>query len=142
MTNLYSENDAMISFQTWLSQIIGYCQFIVDELGIRKSWVDGDFSQTSVTGFDELYEQVFDDLDSDACEKMMISNLSEFPLKADAVSRFLSEMRRINLIIESNEGLQSPDVLLSSSEWRRVVVSAEMVLSVFGENGVESGSAL
>lgn len=132
----------MISFQTWLSQIVGYCQFIVDESGVRKSWIEGDFSQTSVTGFDELYEQVFDDLDSDDCEKMMISNLSDFPLKAGAVSGFLSELRRINLIIENNEDLQPPDALLSSSEWRRVVVSAEMVLSVFGENGVESGGAL
>jgi hypothetical protein len=132
----------MISFQTWLSQIVGYCQFIVDESGVRKSWIEGDFSQTSVTGFDELYEQVFDDLDSDDCEKMMISNLSDFPLKAGAVSGFLSELRRINLIIENNEDLQPADALLSSSEWRRVVVSAEMVLSVFGGNGVESGGAL
>ena len=48
----------MIAFQIWLPQILGYCDFLCDDLALRRAWVNHDMAKTSVTGFEELYEQI------------------------------------------------------------------------------------
>ncbi len=39
--------------------------------------MNGDYSKTSITSFDELYEQIFDDLDSDVLEKDLSIYMSD-----------------------------------------------------------------
>ena len=56
----------MIDLETvWIPQIIRYARLIAEQETLRRSWMEGDRSQTSVTGFDELIEQVFEDLDAE-----------------------------------------------------------------------------
>lgn len=124
----------MISFDTWLPQIVGYCKFITDEAGLTRAWVNRDYSHTSVTDFDELYEQIFDDLDSDACEMDLIANLPDDMVGRDAISAFLKTLREFNLHVERVDCSKQLERILLSKEWRRVVVSAELVLSRFGNN--------
>ena len=52
-------------FRTWLPQIISYAEKVEDGT-IQKAWAEGDRAGTSVYYSGELYEQVFEDLDSDS----------------------------------------------------------------------------
>ncbi len=124
----------MIPFQTWLSQILGYCRFVTDTVGLWRAWVNGDFSHTSVTGFDELYEQIFDDLDSDSIE-IGAEYLAEDLAAREALSTFLNAVRSADKSREINLELISPENLLRSDEWNRVVKAAEKVKALF--DGVE-----
>lgn len=45
-------------FRIWLPQIIGYAEMIADETVLRKAWVKGDRSRTSVYYPGELFDQI------------------------------------------------------------------------------------
>lgn len=114
----------MISFDVWLSQIFGYCEFVANDYELQQAWINKNFSNTSITNFDELYEQIFDDLDSDVIEEELEnSSLIDKDMK-EAVSNFLSALRVAD---ENNIKSNSAD-LLASKQWQNVVMAAKKVL--------------
>ena len=117
----------MIPFQTWLSQMVGYCQFVADTLGVRRAWVKGDYSRTSVTNFDELYEQFFDDLDSDALELELNTYMQNEPEARDVLTAFLQQIRVINAQRQHDPRLSSMVDLLDSKDWGRLIEIARCV---------------
>ena len=117
----------MIDLQTWLPQIVGYCEFIADAVGTRRAWIQQNFELTSATGFDELYEQIFDDLDSDNFEKELVSVLPDIALRK-AISQFLEALRSVNFCHETDVKFESPKFLFQSNEWQGVVRTAVNVL--------------
>jgi hypothetical protein len=127
----YSESEPVIPFQTWFSQIVGYGHFIADTSGVRRAWVDGDCSQTSVSDFDELYEQIFDDLDSDAFERDLHKSLPRDPGAQELLATFLQEIRAIDSMRGHDHRLQSATGLLGSAEWSRLVEVARRIVSRF-----------
>lgn len=130
----------MIHFQIWLLQIVGYCQFVTDTVGLRRAWIDRNFSRTSVTNFDELYEQIFDDLDSDNFENELAVHLPDVTARK-AVSEFLDSIRVVDQRREVNMKLDDPKNLLQSDEWRCVVKAAERIVDLFGGNMEATTSA-
>jgi hypothetical protein len=131
----------VIPFQTWLSQMLGYCHFVIDTLGVRRAWVSKDYSQTSITNFDELYEQIFDDLDSDRLEERLNVYLRDNPELREALAAFLQELRAISDQRDRIRKLASDSTLLESEEWSRVVEIAWRVvrgspISVLGKDEV------
>lgn len=127
----------MIPFEVWLSQIVGYGHFITDTLGVRRAWVDNDYSRTSVTNFDELYEQIFDDLDSDTFETNLRQHLPVDPGGRDVLTAFLGEIRAIDALRSHDSRYLSAVHLLKSEEWGRLVEAARRLTSTFplSENG-------
>lgn len=121
----------MIPFQTWLTQIVEYGRFIADSLGVRRAWVEGDLSRTSVTDFDELYEQVFDDLDSDTFEEELGVHLPTDDAARQVLKEFLGELRFIDSVRSRDGKLRSPATLLGSDEWSRLVETARRVARAF-----------
>jgi hypothetical protein len=61
----------MVDFEYWFNGIVGACELIADEDVLRKVWIGGDRSITSIHYYDELYVQLTDDLFLDG-------NLREF----------------------------------------------------------------
>ena len=118
----------MIPFQTWLSQIVGYCHFVADALGVQRAWRSGNYSQTSVTDFDELYEQIFDDLDSDSLEGQLATNLRDEPEAQELIRAFLQQVRVISDRRVNDPALRSTAVLIDSAEWGRLVEIARAVV--------------
>jgi hypothetical protein len=116
----------VIPFDTWLSQIVRYCRFVADDVAVRRAWVNRDYSQTSITTFDELYEQIFDDLDSDALEKELNTHLLGDSDARDDIAGFLQQIREINGQREQG-GLSSMADLLDSHVWERLVEIARRV---------------
>jgi hypothetical protein len=129
----------MIPFDTWLSQILNYCRFVLDTVGLRRAWVEGDALRTSVTGFDELYEQIFDDLDSDGMERQLAMQMSNDPAARQALSGFLESLRSVGGLRLSRPELQSAAALMRSAEWQNVERAARTVLlEVTGDDGGEA----
>lgn len=123
----------MIPFQTWFTQIVGYCHFITDALSVRRAWVEGDHSRTSVSDFEELYEQIFDDLDSDAFEQELDTCLPSDPSSREMLTAFLHELRSIDTLRSQNKTLCSAAELLRSNEWERLVEVARRIAYRFPE---------
>lgn len=121
-------------FRTWLPQIIGYAERIVDGT-LFKAWVEGDRSQISAFYSGELYEQVFGDLHSDGIEAEVDQRLAQHPHVAAAVHKFLLSLRTLDDWIEAHIDVGAwapPEVatIFVSDEWRETEGSAaELVAS-------------
>jgi hypothetical protein len=113
----------LIEFETWFPQIVGYARLISDGDTLRRSWLHGDRTETSVTDFDELWEQVFDDLDSDTLEKQMVAKINDNNLR-DLTTQFLARLRYVESAVRSGSALQEPTSLLGSPQWALLETTA------------------
>lgn len=118
----------MIEFDTWLPQILGYCEFVCSDASVRKAWIDSDVSGTSITSFDELYEQIFDDLDADHFQPNLHKHLARNLLLSNAVSLFLDQVKSLDSIRTLKPDLKNMTKLLDSEEWQELRETAEAVL--------------
>lgn len=119
----------MIEFKTWLPQIVGYCEFIVNDIKLRQAWVKHDFSETSVTDFDELYEQLFDDLDADYFSHNLREQLPNSEQMATSVANFITSLHEFDRARNENSELLDPTTALDSGQWKPVRSSALAVLN-------------
>jgi hypothetical protein len=122
----------MIDFKIWLPQIIGYCEFVADEVKLRRAWINRDFSATSVTDFDELYEQVFDDLDADRFAADLDVLLPNSQRARAAISAFLASLKEVDRTRSKCPALLNAPALLDSVQWRQVRIAALAALDVVG----------
>ena len=81
-------------FTVWLPQIIGYAEMIEQETDLRKAWVDGVQSRTSIYYPGELICQL-EDLTPPEVRNGIKARLAEEPALAEAVDEFI---RRIELL--------------------------------------------
>jgi hypothetical protein len=111
----------MIDFENvWLPQIVSYAR-LISSGQLEAEWLGQAASATSVTDPDELYEQVFDDLDADG---IWADQRDCNALSADgrqAIECFLQALRSIE---EADACL-----LVKSSHWRSVQQAAEAVIA-------------
>lgn len=119
----------MIAADIWIPQMVGYAALVNDEALLRRAWLEHDTSETSVTDYDELYEQIFDDLDADNLEAEMLRLLD--PTRAGAIRRFLAAIRGGNRVIESDNRYVDMGTLLASDVWRAVRQAARDVVGAF-----------
>lgn len=119
----------MISYEGWVEQVVSYAQFVADEQGVRRAWIEGDFSLTSVTGFDEFFEQIFDDLDSDCFRQRMDAN-QRISLRAHSLMvEFLDQVTAIDRVRSDDMRLGAASELLDSEEWANLVVIARRIVA-------------
>ena len=119
----------MIEFKTWLPQIVGYCEFVVDDMKLRQAWIKRDFSETSVTDFDELYEQVFDDLDASHFAMHLLRYLPNSERMATTIADFVATLQATERVRTENTDLLDASLLLDSAQWQLVRNSAFAVLN-------------
>jgi hypothetical protein len=104
----------------WLPQIIWYANFISRPDDVWEVWVNGNRNVTSVTNFDELITQVFDDLDSD---QIVLNSLPNMDGPSDlkiALKDFIDELDYVERLDRLGSFRDSKH-LLESSEWARLV---------------------
>jgi hypothetical protein len=118
----------MISFTTWLRQIGRTCRFLAEERKVKEAWVHGDTSATSIVSFDELYEQVFDDLDSDVFKEELEKYLPHDPATKLALVSFLDALKRVDSAVTMKPELKEATALLNSVEWQEVKAAAQKCL--------------
>ncbi|MFN7550400.1 MAG: hypothetical protein ACK59M_14860 [Pseudomonadota bacterium] len=110
----------MIRFGTWLPQILAYARFLADSDAVRRAWIDGDLSETSISDFDELYEQIFDDLDSKSFLEGLPTYIPSEAVAQELIRRFLSEIESIDVARANDQSLATAASLVGSHEWSRV----------------------
>ncbi len=128
----------MIDFEIWLPQIVGYCEFVVDDMRLRQAWIKRDFSETSVTDFDELYEQIFDDLDASNFAVNLHRYLPSSGRIAITIIEFIETLQKTDRIRTENSDLLDSTVLLDSVQWQLVRNSAFAVLNAVKHEGRET----
>lgn len=119
----------MIAFENWLPQVIGYCDFLLDDEKLRRAWINHDFSDTSVTDFDELYEQIFDDLDAKKFAENLFEYLPNSKMVAAAVAAFIASLQEMDQVRAKNSELTKASLLLDSCQWHILRKSASAVLN-------------
>jgi hypothetical protein len=110
---------------------------VASEDALQRTWVGGERTLTSIIDFGELYEQIFGDLDSDAC-------LAEFgPMMgrevASVVERFLDAVKECDLLVSREADLQASEALLTSLIWRDVREAAGAVIGLPDAQQCRSG---
>ncbi len=120
----------MIAFDTWLPQIVDYCGFILDDEKLRRTWIGRNFSETSVTNFDELCEQIFDDLDADNLVVVFSSKLQKSDGLQASIMEFLSSLHAVEFVCALDQKPKDVQMLLDSAQWRRVRSAALSVLNM------------
>lgn len=110
----------MIPDEIWLRYIYELSGFIVDEPTLRSVWIDRKSGITSVVSFDELFEQLFDDLDSDHKIKELDRIFINDAEKGNAIREFLSAVIQVDEDIQRNPSLGNPESLLASNSWKRL----------------------
>jgi hypothetical protein len=116
----------MINYlETWLPQIIGYAELISGD-DLWKVWVDKKEGVTSVTDFNELYEQIIGDLDSENLMKESEKMLPDNPRLRLALRTFMLRFDEVDKEFNSNK--LSLKELLSSASWSDLKkVSCEII---------------
>jgi len=112
----------MIEFTTWLRQILRYCEFIAMDGAVRSAWIDHDYSHTSITDFDELYEQLFDDLDSDLFLEGLPNLLPDVHCQR-AIREFLLAIKAVDIELRSvlDKKRLSGSICISAVEHRNIL---------------------
>lgn len=119
----------MISPEIWIPQIVRYAALVADDRRLQRAWVEHDYSDTSVTNYDELFVQVFDDQDTDNLEAEMVALLDHE--RRQAISRFLAELRGADRVIDGDPRYADMSELLRSDTWRGVQHAARGVVAAF-----------
>jgi len=120
----------MIELQTRLSYIGGISEFILNRDEIRSVWVNKKLGITSVMDFDELFVQLFDDLDMEELEREPSDLLSIDAPSRNKILNFLNAVRDVDNAIESDCRLRDPSRLLISESWRNLEVACEKALGI------------
>ena len=121
----------MIDFHdTWLPQIIGYAKLICSD-DLVQSWVYKNRNITSVNNFDELYEQIFDDLDSENILNDMDSFLDANGNIYKFIFLFIRSLSSFNEDSGGNLLFEDPFYLLKSNQWDNVRKTAKNLLNEY-----------
>src|SRR5688572_25380443 len=88
-------------FRVWLPQIIGYAEMIEKETDLRKAWVDGVQSRTSIYYPGELVCQL-EDLTPPEVRNGIEARLAGEPALAEAVDAFLHRIELLWSWAEAN----------------------------------------
>ena len=120
----------MIELQTRLSYIGGISEFILNQDEIRSVWINKKLGITSLMDFDELFVQLFDDLDMEELEREPSDLLSMDAPSRNRILNFLNSVRDVDKAIENDRRLRDPSRLLTSDSWRNLEVACEKALEI------------
>jgi hypothetical protein len=101
----------------WLPQIIAYAEFIEEDGAVRAAWIDGDRSQTSVTDFDELMEQVFGDADAKEQLKLAVVEFGDDAMLVMRLAEFIEGLECVDRVVVDTEIDSDPAKILALPEW-------------------------
>jgi hypothetical protein len=107
----------------WVPQMLAYCELIADDHRLLSAFdqKSGTF-WTSVTGYDELIEQIFDDLDAEG----MLQPLERSDVSSELKSSLETFVRRLSAFDHQTDGSKFD---IRSVDWRGVRAAAEEVVA-------------
>lgn len=126
----------MIENEVWIEGIAGTADLIATGV-IDHVWSTKEYGLTSILYYDELYEQVIGDLDSEEILKQFCRSELYTPELKAAASDFIAELMELDRKIVGSK-LKAEADILNMPEWRHfkktsAVVAQEYRTSLGGE---------
>ncbi|KMZ13537.1 hypothetical protein BHUM_01452 [Candidatus Burkholderia humilis] len=129
----------MIEVETvWIPQILAYAEIVLERESIQDCWVHCNCKSTSVTSFDEMIEQIFDDLDSDSLLETARSDANISLKIVNSIDELLIAIKKVDEAKESGSLANAPESLLASALWRIVADRAVDLINVAALVGYKS----
>ena len=137
-------------FRVWLPQIIGYAEMIEKETDLRKAWIDGVESRTSIYYPGELICQL-EDLTPPEVRAGIKTRLAKEPALAEAVEEFLARIERLWSWTEANMDteawargrlLGNAEEIFTSGPWLELRDQARTTAALAHRGGFRSGDAV
>lgn len=122
----------MIAWETWIPQIVRYARLIEDGETLRLAWEENNYTNTSVTDFDEMYEQVFGDLASDE----FLERLPQFVEveRERAIRDFLEGINTVDKARKDDASLMAPATLVASAHWDHLKAAAKTLIEAYSQS--------
>jgi hypothetical protein len=120
----------MIELNVRLCYIGDISKFVIDRHKIASVWIDKKNGITSVTDFDELYEQLFGDLDMSELERDLPKLEEIDPITRDRIFEFLKVFRMVDKKVTTIPSLSDPRILLKSDVWKQFELACKAVLEM------------
>lgn len=105
----------------WLPAMERYAALIADDGVLRRSWLDGDRTETSIIDFSELIVQIFEDLDAESMRVRARAEIDDQEYLG-LLDRFLSSLTAAEKAFSN--GWSSAEVL-ASEEWKAAQSAGE-----------------
>ena len=100
----------------WLPQILGFAAIIADG-ELEAAWLHGPSRRSRVASFDELYQQVFEDLEAEAVLPELRTHLPGQVERQEAIATFLRAIAHLHLQVEADPALRTPRRLVATNAW-------------------------
>jgi hypothetical protein len=117
----------VVDFEYWLDGLVGTCELICKETTLRQVGIDGDENITSIYDYNELDEQLVDDLQIDSWVQEFTARIDDAAM-VQALLAFSGALHKLDQAIDALPALQSPEILLNSSHWSAFRQSASGVV--------------
>ena len=114
----------------WLPQILGFATVIADG-ELEPAWTQGNSRRSRVASFDELYEQVFEDLKAEAVLHELAAHLPGEVERQEAIASFLRALAQVRLQVASFPELRDSRRLFASRSWAHLRGAAESLRGAF-----------
>ena len=120
-----------IPFEVWIDGIVGSAKILANHDILERVWVRKESCITSITNFDEAYEQIFSDLDANFYLEKYLKDPSLSSKQKSALVNF------VNLLFSLDD---SPfrignefnsEALLNSQRWKRIEDAAKEIDSLW-----------
>jgi hypothetical protein len=116
---------------TWIPQILAHAELVAEEGVLRRAWLEGKRTETSVIDFDELLEQVLGDSDAEQMLDRARIEHSDKKLVAH-IEAFITTL----LALDKKFKVSPPaEVILNSGEWNSARVAAKELLKYADAGG-------
>ncbi len=105
--------------------------FLADRDSVERVWLNGDSTITSLTSFNELYEQLFDDLDASSYLETHGKSATLARAQKQAIANFLCLLRDFDdrpFIMNRKENSAA---ILSSAAWASIQSAAQVLVAAF-----------
>jgi hypothetical protein len=131
-------------FQVWLPEILALADLVVDEVALRKAWVKGDRSRTSIYYPGELCDVVDDLTDGLENREEIRKRLVKEPALAEALEEFLRWVERFWFATEAamdtaswgkGDMIADADSVFRSHEWKRLRDHARLTVALAEQAG-------
>lgn len=121
-----------IPFDVWLDGILRTATFLANNNLLRRVWIEGDYSVTSITNISEAQEQLFDDLDAEN-QILLHSNKNTLTdIEKDTLKKFIDIFACFDeAVFMKDNGIIDHEQILNSNEWAKVSAAAETVVRTF-----------
>lgn len=131
----------MITFDVWMDGVVGNASVIANRELLKEVWIKEKKNITSITSFDEAYEQLIGDLDALGYLEVYSSNPSLSEDQQTALREYIEAFKRFDVQPFIKEDVLNFEILLDSYTWEALEKKAQRLVLLFKGTVFKGASA-